>query len=169
MKRIRQTRVAIFASLLLAFSFPALAESLSGRVVKVTDGDTITVLDASKQQHKIRLNGIDAPELKQAYGQASRKHLAGIVAGKPVTVEWHKHDKYQRIVGKVLQNGQDVCLEQIKAGMAWHYKKYEKEQPPEDRVSYAAAEDEARTAHRALWKDANPMPPWEWRKLNAKK
>ncbi len=150
---------------MLAFSFPALAETLSGRVVHVADGDTITVLDASNQQHKIRLSGIDAPERKQAYGKASGKHLADLVAGKPVSVEWSKHDKYQRIVGKVLQNGQDVCLEQIKAGMAWHYKHYEKEQAPEDRVSYAAAEDEARNSRVGLWKDANPMPPWEWRRM----
>lgn len=72
------------------------------------------------------------------------------------------HDRHQRIVGKVLQNGQDVCLDQIRAGMAWHYKHYEKEQTSEDRVSYAAAEDQARSARRRLWKDANPVPPWEW-------
>lgn len=155
--------ISILASLLLAFSFPALAETLSGRVVHVADGDTITVLDAGNHQHKIRLSGIDAPEKKQAYGRVSGKHLADLVAGKPVSVEWTKRDKYQRIVGKVLQNRQDVCLEQIKAGMAWHYKHYEKEQPPQDRPIYAAAEDEARTAHRGLWKDANPVPPWEYR------
>ena len=109
-------KISIIASLLLAFSFPALAETLSGRVVHVADGDTITVLDAGNQQHEIRLSGIDAPERKQAYGNASKKHLADLVADKSVSVEWNKHDKYQRIVGKVLQNGQDVCLEQIKAG-----------------------------------------------------
>jgi len=158
-------KITIIACLVLAFSFPALAETLSGRVVHVADGDTITVLDAGNKQHKIRLSGIDAPERKQAYGNVSKKHLADLVAGKPVTVEWSKHDKYLRIVGKVLQNGQDVCLEQIKAGMAWHYKYYVKDQPPEDRVSYAAAEDEARAAHRGLWKDANPVPPWEWRHM----
>lgn len=143
--------------------FVVLADILTGKIVRVADGDTITVLDASNQQHKIRLSGIDAPELKQAYGQTSRKHLSALVAGKTTLVEWHKHDKYRRIVGKVLLDGQDVCLEQIKAGMAWHYKKYQQEQTPQDRAVYAVAEDEARTARRGLWKEADPMPPWEWR------
>ena len=164
----RFLKTSIIASLVLAFSYPAQAETLSGRVIHIADGDTITVLDASNQQHKIRLAGIDAPEKKQAYGRVSGKRLADLVAGKAVSVEWSKHDKYQRIVGKVLQNGQDACLEQIKAGLAWHYKKYENEQTPPDRSRYAAAEDEARTARRGLWKDANPVPPWEWRKLNAR-
>lgn len=106
---------------MLAFSFPALAETLSGRVVHVADGDTITVLDVRNQQHKIRLAGIDAPERKQAYGNASKKHLASLVAGKAVSVDWQKRDKYKRIIGKVLLDGQDICLEQIKAGMTWHY------------------------------------------------
>ena len=98
------------ASLVLALSFPACADSLTGRVVRVADGDTITVLDANNQQHKLRLFGIDAPEIKQAYGQASRKHLSALVAGKTVLAEWYKRDKYGRTVAKVLLDGQDVCL-----------------------------------------------------------
>ena len=101
----RFLKTSIIASLALAFSFPVLAETLSGRVVHVADGDTITVLDASKHLHKIRLSGIDAPERMQAYGNVSKKHLDSLVAGEAVTVEWSKHDKYQRIVGKVLKNG----------------------------------------------------------------
>ncbi len=85
---------------------------------------------SNHQQHKIRLAGIDAPERKQAYGLASRKHLASIVAGKQVTVEYQKRDRYRRIVGKVLLDGIDACLEQVKAGFAWHYKKYQHEQGP---------------------------------------
>ena len=156
-------RTITIASLVLAFSFPALAEVLSGRVVHLADGDTLTLLDSSNQQHKIRLSGIDAPEHKQAYGDVSKKHLADLVAGKTVTVDWHKLDKYQRIVGKVLLGDQDICLEQIKAGMAWHYKKYENEQTPKDRSIYTASEDEAHTAQRGLWKDTNPVPPWDYR------
>lgn len=138
-------------------------EILSGKVVHVADGDTITVLDAGNHQHKIRLSGIDAPERKQAYGAVSKKHLSTLVAGKAVSVNWHKRDKYQRLIGKVLLDSQDICLEQIKAGMVWHYKKYQNEQTPQDRASYADAEEEARTARRGLWKDAHPVPPWEWR------
>ncbi len=82
---------------------PALADSLTGKVVKVADGDSITVLDSTNIQHRIRLQGIDAPERKQAFGNASRKHLATLVAGKQVTVKWVKRDRYGRIVGFVLQ------------------------------------------------------------------
>jgi len=112
----------ITLGLLVCLSLAALADTLTGKVVKITDGDTLYVLDANYQQHKIRLAGIDAPERKQAYRLASRKHLASIVAGKQVTVEYQKRDRYGRIVGKVLLDGIDVCLEQVKVGFAWPYK-----------------------------------------------
>ncbi len=123
------------------------------------------VLDANYKQHKIRLAGIDAPERRQAYGLASRKHLASIVAGKQVTVEYQKRDRYGRIVGKVLLDGIDVCLEQVKAGFAWHYKKYQHEQSAEDRELYADAENKARNERLGLWRENNPNPPWEFRRL----
>jgi len=122
------------------------------------------VLDANYKDHKIRL-GIDAPERKQAYGLASRKHLASIVAGQQVTVEYQKRDRYGRIVGKVLVNGVDACLEQVKAGFAWHYKKYQHEQSPEDQRLYAEAENQARNDRLGLWRENNPNPPWEYRRL----
>ncbi len=104
---------------LLAFlSLAAFADTLTGKVVKITDGDTLYVLDANYEQPKIRLTGIDAPERRQAYGLASRKHLASIVAGQQVTVEYQKRDRYGRIVGKVLLDGINACLEQVKAGFA---------------------------------------------------
>lgn len=100
---------------------------LQGKVIKVTDGDTVNVLDADKTTHKIRLAGIDAPELGQAYGQAARKFLAKQVNQKTVCVDWHKRDKYQRLVGVIKHEGRDVNLDIVKAGYAWHYKKYQKE------------------------------------------
>ena len=103
------------------------ADTITGRVVNVHDGDTITVLDESNSQHKIRLSGIDALEVGQAYGRASRDNLAEHLAGKSVSIEWSKRDKYGRTVGKVLLDGKDQCLDQVRAGFAWHYKKYEKE------------------------------------------
>ena len=93
-------------------------EGLIGRVVKVSDGDTITVLDSSKTQHKIRLQGIDAPEKSQAFRNASRKFLAGLVANREVRVAWSKRDRYQRILGTVFVDGKDANLEMLKAGMA---------------------------------------------------
>lgn len=110
----------------------AFADQLTGRVVSIADGDTVTVLDGSNQQHKIRLAGIDAPEKKQPYGELAKQHLASLVFNRQVIVEWDKTDRYQRIVGKVLVNGNDANLEQLKAGMAWWYEKYRKEQSPVD-------------------------------------
>ncbi len=155
----------ITLGLLVCLPLAASADTLTGKVVKITDGDTLYVLDANSQEHKIRLAGIDAPERKQAYGLASRKHLASIVAGKQVTVEYQKRDRYGRIVGKVLLDGIDACLEQVKAGFAWHYKKYQSEQSTEDRQLYADVEDKACDERLGLWRENNPNPPWEYRRL----
>lgn len=133
----------------------------------MTDGDTVVLLDGARVSHKIRLAGIDAPEKGQAYSTRSKENLAKMIFGKQVSVEFSKHDKYGRIVGKILLDGTDVNLKQIKDGLAWHYKKYEKEQPPSDRETYASAEQIARTQRRGLWADKAPVPPWEFR--NTKK
>jgi len=154
----------IIALCLVFLSIPAVADTLTGKVVKITDGDTLYVLDANYKQHKIRLAGIDAPERKQAYGLASRKHLLSIVAGKQVTIEYQKRDRYGRIVGKVLLDRVDACLEQVKAGFAWHYKKYQHEQSLEDQRLYADAEIRAQEGRLGLWRENNPMPPWEHRR-----
>jgi endonuclease YncB( thermonuclease family) len=140
------------------------ADTLLGRVVSVADGDTITILDDTHTQHKVRLTGIDAPEQRQGFGNASKERLAEQVAGQSVAVEWAKVDRYGRKVGKVLLAGLDCNLEQVKRGMAWHYKQYEREQSPADRLSYATAEIEAREAKLGLWLDVDPVPPWEFRK-----
>ena len=137
------------------------AATLEGRVVKVADGDTITVLDAAKVQHKVRLDKIDAPEKKQAFGNAARKHLASFVADKSVKVDWSKKDRYGRVLGTVRgEGGEDLNLRMVKDGYAWHYKHYD--QTP----AYAEAEREARTAKRGLWQEKNPVPPWEFRRQN---
>jgi endonuclease YncB( thermonuclease family) len=140
------------------------AATLEGKVVHVADGDTITVLDATNTQHKIRLQGIDAPEKAQAFGQKSKQSLHQLVHSKQVTIEYQKKDKYGRTVGKVVHNGTDVCVAQIKLGMGWHYKQYESEQSKEDRETYSQAELAARTEAKGIWKDKNPTPPWEFRK-----
>ncbi len=150
-------------TLLLVFSLAAQAEILKGKVVGVHDGDTITVLDAGNRQHKIRLAGIDAPELHQAYGNRSKEHLSKQVFGQMVDVDGGKVDRYQRTIGKVLVNGRDANLEQVRAGFAWHYTKYAKEQSPTDQMVYAQAEATARTLHFGLWEEAQPMPPWDYR------
>ena len=145
------------------------ADVLTGRVVGVADGDTVTVLDDSRQQHKIRLMGIDAPEKKMPFGNRSKQALSELVFDRQVQIEYSKNDKYGRIVGKIIVGGVDANLAQIKAGMAWHYKQYQREQTEGDRIAYALAEDDAKVTKRGLWKDADPMPPWEWRKQQKKK
>jgi endonuclease YncB( thermonuclease family) len=142
----------------------AAAQTLTGRVVRIADGDTITVLDASKTQYRIRLQGIDAPESKQDFGTQSKKQLSALIFGKDVEVVYEKTDRYGRLVGKILLGGKDINLEQVRAGMAWHYKDYEREQSPEDRELYARTEDEARNARRGLWIDPNPVEPSEFRR-----
>jgi endonuclease YncB( thermonuclease family) len=132
----------------------------------VADGDTITVLDANRQQNKVRLIGIDAPEKFQPFGNRSRQHLDVLVHGRDVVVEWNKRDRYGRILGKVLVGSVDANLEQIRAGLAWHYKQYEREQSRENRETYASAELHARTAKRGLWIDPAPIPPWEFRRAH---
>ena len=149
------------------------ADTLTGRVVGVADGDTIAVLDADRQQHKIRLGGIDAPEKAQPFGQRSKENLSRLVFNKDVRVEWEKRDRYKRIVGKVWVQPADcptcpMTLDagqaQLAAGMAWWYRKYAKEQSPEDRGRYESEEQEARARRVGLWGDVNPVPPWEWRR-----
>ena len=151
-------------ALLCALAAVSRAAVIRGRVVGIADGDTITVLDASRSQHRIRLQGIDAPESRQAFSARSKQHLADLVFNKEVAVGWEKRDRYGRVLGKVLVGGRDACLAQVQAGMAWHYKYYENEQSPGDRRLYAEAELEARRARRGLWADSDPVPPWDFRR-----
>ncbi len=134
----------------------------------MADGDTITVLDANKVQHKIRLAGIDAPEKKQAFGNSSKESLSDLAFDKTVNVETGKRDRFGRQIGKVLVNGRDVNLVQVERGMAWFYRQYKREQSPNDQRLYEAAEDAARAGKRGLWRDADSVPPWEFRHNKSK-
>lgn len=154
----------MLAAAMLVFANTSTADTLRGRVVGVADGDTVTVLDNTNTQWKIRLMGIDAPEKKMPFGQKSKENISALVFNKQVAVEFNKRDKYGRTVGKIMVDGTDANLEQVKAGMAWHYKQYEREQSVEDRSKYAQAEEQARAAKRGLWIDTDPTPPWDWRK-----
>jgi endonuclease YncB( thermonuclease family) len=151
----------------LAFAVMSLsifaASAFEARVVGVSDGDTITVLDAQKTQYKIRVAGIDAPEKSQDFGNRSKEHLSDLVYGKTVNLPEAKIDKYGRTVSRVLVGKTDAGLEQIKAGMAWHYKKYEIEQSVADRISYSAAETKAKEAKLGLWVQANAVRPEDFR------
>ena len=170
----------MLALLLALFSHALFADEILGRVVRVDDGDTITVLasggtrpvassnrrrsgvlvggiersdSAPAVEHKIRLHGIDAPESGQAYGNAAKSHLSNLVAGRNVRVKWKSRDKYGRILGVVYVDDKDVNLEMLKAGFAWHYKRFD------STPAYVHAERAARTAKQGLWVDKNPIQP----------
>lgn len=156
---------ALVLALTFIFSIQiANADTITGRVVGVADGDTITVLDSTNTQFKVRLAGIDAPEKKQAFGNVSKKSLSDLVFDKKVTVDWKKLDRYGRTVGKVLIDGWDVNLEQIKRGMAWYYKKYQNELVLNDRLDYLHAQELAENGKAGLWIDHEPIAPWDFRK-----
>ncbi len=138
--------------------------TFSAKVVSITDGDTVDVLRSDNFTYAIRLTGIDAPEHDQAFGTQSTQHLAGLISGKTVTLECQNERSYGRLICKILlRNGEDVDLDQVKAGMAWHYKQYEDEQSPADREAYATAECAAMKAKIGLWNDPHPVQPQDFR------
>ena len=136
---------------------------LSGKVIKVIDGDSITVLDQRREQHKIRFAGIDAPERGQPYGKAAKKFLSKIIFKKQVCVQWYKKDKYGRLVGLVFIDDRDVNLQIVEAGYAWHAKKFQSEQTPSDRKIYSDAHDKAKSDVIGLWSEPDPISPDDWR------
>ena len=157
---------AAVALLLVMMTGTAAGETIEGKVVAIADGDTLTVL-ADRQQVKIRVAGIDAPEKKQAFGQRSKEHLSDCAFGKFVIIDWKKIDRYGRTIGKVSADGVDCGLRQVKDGMAWHYKAYAKEQTVEDRAAYSEAEALAVARKAGLWSDVSPIPPWDFRHHSA--
>ena len=138
------------------------ASELTGKVVSVSDGDTLRVL-VDEQQIKIRLGGIDAPESDQPFGQASKRYLADAVAGQTVIVEFEKKDRYGRVIGKVLLDGADMNLRQVEAGYAWWYEYYKRDQSEADQRAYSAAEQQARDSGIGLWSEPAPINPYDWR------
>ena len=170
-------RVAAALACLVAATVVDAQATLTGRVVGVNDGDTITLLDASKTQHRVRLAGIDAPERGQPGGYRSKESLAKLVYDQQVRVESNKRDRYDRIVGKVWVaapdspcRGKPECPKTLDAGLAlitmgraWGFRQDADEQSPEDRERYEFAEQEARARKAGLWRDGTAVPPWKWR------
>lgn len=139
------------------------AKTLEGRVVRVADGDTITLLDANNRQHKIRLYGIDAPELHQAYGRKARGALEKLVAGKDVRVKVINIDDYGRNVGLVSEGSIIANERMVQDGFAWVYTYYCKMNFCAD---WQTLEQNARQARKGLWRGKNPIPPWKWRRAH---
>ncbi len=144
-------------------------------VVRIADGDSLTVADSRGQRHKVRISGIDAPELGQRYSNKSKQQLSRLLDGKAVRLEIIKTDKYDRLVAKVWVQPPDCprCgktldagMAQLTTGMAWWYEYWSHQQSAEDSARYQSAEQEARARKVGLWRDSNPINPWEWRKTH---
>lgn len=136
--RMRIAPVIFMLGLLALRAVSSVPVEITGRVVGVHDGDTITVLTDEKEQLKVRLEGIDAPELKQAFGSVAKRELSALVFGKMIAIKSAGHDRYKRTLGRITCEGLDVNLEMVRRGYTWHYLKYSKER------ALSVAEHEAR-------------------------
>ena len=152
----------LYAVTILIFGAGNACADIEGRVVRVLDGDTIEVLQATNERSRIRLNGIDAPEKNQSFGQRSRQFLNGLVAQERVIVTGDKTDRYGRILGTVWLKGQDINATQVSNGMAWAYRYRGKASNEE----YESLESAARSLKKGLWSDPYPIEPWKWRREN---
>ncbi|MFM7320492.1 MAG: thermonuclease family protein [Armatimonadota bacterium] len=155
----RFSRVAALLASAVVLVAGARAEVVSGKVVSVADGDTITVLAPGNRQVKVRLDGIDAPESRQDYGQRAKQAASDLVFGKQVSVDIRTRDRYGRSVGVVRVGGTDVNTALVEGGWAWWYRQY----APGNTV-LSRAESSARAAKRGLWASSAPVPPWEFRR-----
>lgn len=135
----------------------------SARAVGVSDGDTVVVLADDGVRHRIRIGGIDAPEKGQPFADVSRRHLAGLLREQVLRVEPIKRDPYGRTVANLSVGDEDVGLVMLRAGLAWHFVRYARDQTRAQRQAYASAETAARSDRAGLWKEPVPEPPWEYR------
>ena len=152
-----------------SFASSSMADTITGKVVSIADGDTLTILDGANAQHKVRLAQIDAPETShgknkpgQPFGNDSKQSLAQLTFGKVVTASCGDTDRYGRSVCGISVDGIDVNREQVQRGMAWVYRRY-----AHDTTLYRA-EDDAKREKRGLWRFEDAVPPWEWRKRKVK-
>lgn len=165
-------RMLLGLCLVLIAVLPASAETLRGMVKAVHDGDTVVLVGRGTGRVTVRLYGVDAPETRkpdspgQPFGSQAKRVLMFKVLGKEVTAEVQDRDQYGRVVGVLLLAGRDINAEMVSEGMAWAYRQFLN-------GSYASRyiqlEEQARRQHRGLWRDANPQPPWEFRRGQKKR
>lgn len=155
---VRSSRLALAALLLLGCAGPLCAEQFAGVVDRVTDGDTLTIHLKKGGHEKVRLQGIDAPELDQAYGKEAARVLEGLVRDRKVNVQCEGRDDEGRVLGYVYLKNHSINLEMVRRGAAWHDARVAK-----DKKGLAQAEQEARETKRGLWKDESPVAPWDYR------
>ena len=162
MKRIIFLIVAVFCY--CSASAQDLPNEFYAKVVGVSDGDTFKVLYQENQEVKVRLGHIDAPEMGQPFGKSAKKFASDLCFGKEVKiVKQKKKDRYQRIIAEVFVGETNINKEIVRAGYAWHFKKYSLDK------EYDKIEAEARENKRGLWQDKNPVAPWTWRDIKKTK
>jgi endonuclease YncB( thermonuclease family) len=148
----------LLPALLFCACLPLLAaETVSGKVIAVADGDTLTILTPANERLRVRLDGIDAPERRQPFGKRSGQALSDLCFGKVATVGIHGYDRYQRALGRVSCEGVPANARQVETGMAWVFRRYS------DDPQLLALEEAARAGRRGVWSDLKPVPPWEYR------
>jgi endonuclease YncB( thermonuclease family) len=160
------SRAHVLISIVLTLFTPlANAEAVTGRVVGITDGDTVSLL-VERQQYTIRIAGIDAPERHQAWGERSKSNLSRLCLNQTAVADCSKISQQGQMICKLTVKAVDIGLEQLKDGMAWWYMELAREQPSEVQSAYQSAELMAQLKRRGLWRETNPMPPWDFRREN---
>lgn len=144
--------------IIILFSYSLPAQQVTGKIIKIKDGDTAVLLTQNKEQINIRLNGIDAPEKSQNYGQKSKQYLSDLIFGKQVGVKTHGSDIYGRVLGDIFLSGRNINYEMVRNGYAWMYRKYTNDK------NLDKLELEAKSAKRGLWADPHAIPPWDYRR-----
>lgn len=139
------------------------AERFMARVEHVPDGDSLTVRSQDGRRLKIRMAGIDAPEIGQPHADVSRDHLRSRIGDQPVEIDPVKNDPFGRLVARVWIGGEDLGLIQVSQGHAWHFERYEAEQTGRERTAFRQAQARARAERVGLWNERHPTPPWDYR------
>lgn len=152
----RKLLILIMTLFIVTLSF---ATTIKGKVIKVADGDTITILEENGDKMRVRFYGIDAPEKKQNYGIKSLDVLKDLIDKKEVEIEVKDKDQYGRVVGIVYYDKKNINLYMLETGNAWWYKQYSKHN-----IEFKTAEEKAKLEKLGLWKEKNPTPPWIYRK-----
>ena len=156
----------IFSLFLITSCFskktPVSIPTIEGKVIKIVDGDTYDLLMKNNNTMRIRMRGIDAPERGMPFYRVAKEHLGKICFGKLIHLENLEKDRYGRTIAYSYSDGTELSHEMIKAGMAWHFKKYSSDAVLSD------LEIVARKSKLGLWADENPIPPWENRRLHKK-
>ena len=156
----RVSRIAICVLFLAALSPLWADDSVEGKITRIIDGDSILVTDTKSVEYEVQLEGIDAPELKQDFGKESTEGLTKLLKGKTVRLTWKSKDNFERLLAQVYDGEKHINMEMIKSGMAWHFKRYNKDE------TLAKAESGAKEAKKGLWATESPVAPWDYRKEN---